>query len=200
MSSILKALRKLEDEKANMGEGSVDLAHDILRRSYENKPSSSAWKVVALLAAVLLLGAGFWMFSPTDDSSQTSINKAQGILPLTVPAQLEEKPSSKSVVVLPEHYPATDKKSSPVAQKNRPATVKKSLAISAKATSSSPVEIPELLIEEIVYAEDPSARLAVVNDLPVMQGTDIAGARVIKIYPDRVRFEVRGIQFDKYKR
>ena len=199
MSSILKALRKLEDEKANMGEGSVDLAHDILKRSYEDKRSSSAWKFVTLIAVVLLLGAGYLVFLPSVDSPQPTVRTAQDLPSLTVPPQSVQQPTALPVVVMPDLNRKIVKPPSVSTSKTRPPAVKETVAISAKTTSSAPVKIPDLLLEEIVYVEDPSARLAVVNDLPVMQGTDIDGARVIEILSDRVRFEYHGIQFDMYK-
>jgi len=38
----------------------------------------------------------------------------------------------------------------------------------------------------------------VINDLPVMEGTDIDGARVEEILVDRVRFSFQGVRFNKF--
>ena len=54
--------------------------------------------------------------------------------------------------------------------------------------------VPELpfVVGEIIYTEDSDANLAVVNDLPVMEGTEIDGVLVKTILADRVVFEVDG--------
>jgi len=65
MSSILKALRKLEEEKAATGEVKVDLARDILRRSPAPKASTGPAPVVvsvAVLLVVLCCGILVWWF------------------------------------------------------------------------------------------------------------------------------------------
>jgi general secretion pathway protein B len=51
---------------------------------------------------------------------------------------------------------------------------------------------PNLVVSGIVFQPDRQARLAVVNDLPVMEGTVIEGARVEEILADRVRFAWEG--------
>ncbi|MGE4345358.1 MAG: hypothetical protein AB7F20_13975 [Geoalkalibacter sp.] len=51
---------------------------------------------------------------------------------------------------------------------------------------------PELKVSEIHYQYEVENRLAVVNDLPVMEGTVIDGARVDRILRDRVRFIFNG--------
>ncbi|MBE0598507.1 MAG: hypothetical protein IH614_14675, partial [Desulfuromonadales bacterium] len=63
MSSILKALRKLEEERALRREGSIDIARDILRRP-ASRPRRSAWRLGWLSAlAVILLGVAGWGLS-----------------------------------------------------------------------------------------------------------------------------------------
>ncbi|MBE0599431.1 MAG: general secretion pathway protein GspB, partial [Desulfuromonadales bacterium] len=56
--------------------------------------------------------------------------------------------------------------------------------------------LPDLVVSGIVYLDDPEARLAVVNDLPVMLGTTIEGATVVEILSDRVRFRRDGRFFE----
>ncbi|AJF06641.1 hypothetical protein [Geoalkalibacter subterraneus] len=59
-------------------------------------------------------------------------------------------------------------------------------------TASAAGAFPELKVSEIHYQYDVENRLAVVNDLPVMEGTVIDGARVDRILKDRVRFIFNG--------
>jgi len=52
--------------------------------------------------------------------------------------------------------------------------------------------VPELNVSEIHWQPAAKDRLAVVNDLPVLEGVDIEGARVDRIFKDRIRFVVNG--------
>lgn len=51
---------------------------------------------------------------------------------------------------------------------------------------------PELRVSAIHYKPVAQERLAVVNDLPVLEGVDIDGARVDRIFKDRIRFVFNG--------
>lgn len=51
---------------------------------------------------------------------------------------------------------------------------------------------PVLKVSEIHWRKDVRERLAVVNDLPVMEGVVIDGAKVDRIFKDRIRFVVNG--------
>ena len=57
-------------------------------------------------------------------------------------------------------------------------------------TGDSPA--PDLKISEIHWRPVAKDRLAVVNDLPVLEGVDIEDARVDRIFKDRIRFIVNG--------
>ncbi|MDY6848226.1 MAG: hypothetical protein SV239_03735, partial [Thermodesulfobacteriota bacterium] len=59
-------------------------------------------------------------------------------------------------------------------------------------TATAAGAFPELKVSEIHYQYEVENRLAVVNDLPVMEGTVIDGARVDRILRDRVRFIFNG--------
>ncbi len=204
MSSILKALRKLESDKSAMGEGSVDIGRDILKRSYqvpEERPRGVILIAVGVITVVAGLGA-VWIFgldSPVENRPQA------------VPQVVESVPVAAPESVVTLALPATD---IPLPRLKQPARVsgvgnKQSVAGAEsapsplKSTASQPgalpagMVIPELLVEEIVYQADPGARLAVVNDLPVMEGTMIDNVQVVEILPDRVRFSVQGILFEK---
>jgi general secretion pathway protein B len=56
--------------------------------------------------------------------------------------------------------------------------------------------IPSLVVSGIAYLGDKDGRIAVVNDLPVMVGNLVDGARVEEILPDRVRFSRDGKKFE----
>lgn len=191
MSSILKALRKVEDENAALGGGSVDLAHDILKRNYE-QPRTRQWPLAlfgfAVLLVVVALGGWLWF---------SSIRQ-----PLPIAANLAPRPVVAEIVT-GSSLPAADAGASENPTDSRQQTIK-ALAVepqTVKLASESVVQVdlPDLRIDEIVYHQDPGARLAVVNDLPVMEGTVIDGVRIEEILPGSVRCSYQGVQFEKHK-
>jgi len=150
MSSILKALKKLESEKAQRDELSTAVASDILRSS-RNKTTHTALKIVALAVAVVLIaGAGYYLALKT------------------IQVQPEKISSAKAVA----QQQTVDKKE----------TVPPAIVEAAPAAPSQ--NLPRL--SGIVYQQDPQSRLAIINDLPVMEGTLVEDFEVKAIYPDRV--------------
>lgn len=202
MSSILKALRKVEDEKATLGEGSVDLAHDILKHSYGER-QSIPWALILLggLLLIVVAGAGAGWFLSDFSQPQTSVSTA-------APQAVVALPPAK---VQPELPPATTAVEQEVEQSAarplKPVQAQVSVPVAVKINENTlegeavvPFDLPNLRIDEIVYHADPVARLAIINDLPVMVGTDIEGARVEEILSDRVRFSLRGKDFYRLKK
>ena len=202
MSSILKALRKLEHEKSEIGEGSVDLARDILKRSYEDRRTNYSWLFAAIIAALLLLTGGWWLLAPESTSlppNNKLTQQLEAVTPdLPVISDTVSQPSQPSIS-MPNRPLVQGRDEQAEVRQQKPPLVVDEKTTNPRAVDTAPLIIPDLIIEEIVFVTDPSARLAVINDLPVMQGTDIEGARVIEILSDRVRFEFKGIRFDKFK-
>jgi general secretion pathway protein B len=64
------------------------------------------------------------------------------------------------------------------------------------ARIETPAAAPHLVLSGIAFYAERDARLAVVNDLPVMEGTVIEGAVVEEILADRVRFSREGRAFE----
>jgi general secretion pathway protein B len=52
----------------------------------------------------------------------------------------------------------------------------------------SAVTPPSLKLSAIVWYEEPTKRFAVINGVISYEGSVIEGAKVVEIYPDRVRF------------
>jgi len=201
MSSILKALRKVEDENAALGGGSVDLAHDILKRSYDEK-KNAPWLLISgcVVLMAIAVALGWWLAGYQQKATPSSVSSEMVETSATQPSPVAREdqvsfhepvepgiPAAPiaSVTVKPEVYIDLPKQevsqTEPVTEKNQA------------------VILPVMLIEEIVYQQDPAARLAVINGLPVMEGTDIDGVRVIEILADRVRCSYQGEEFFKFK-
>lgn len=242
MSSILKALRKLEEEKSAQQEGSVDIARDILRLPLRRRNSKRSWLLPAG-AAVFLLSAviALAFFLPQGKEPLSTAPVAPGLqaapspaisLPAvspSVPAAHTAPPPSRAQEVVPSapsrrstgslknvpaeetvvevsvdnpSLPSLAESSPPKERKKQPAASGKSsrpsvpplppLPKGERFSSVAPKSEPSFRLSGIAYQDDPEARVAVVNDLPVMKGTSIEGAMVQEILPDRVRLALPG--------
>jgi general secretion pathway protein B len=94
--------------------------------------------------------------------------------------------------------PAVVSTARPARRPAETAAVAKTPVLAPPAKPAAPAVVPQqparpnLVLSGIVFQPDRQARLAVVNDLPVMEGTVIEGARVEEILADRVRFAWEG--------
>ena len=262
MSSILKALRKLEEEKAATRDGGLDIGRDILRAS-GRRPALSWPLPAAILGAVLLVGWGVYQFAvpsapvalmapatrapapasapvppaqtpvsllpprpiappaPLNLSPRTVVAEPPVVEetmaneePASFPAAVRSRPSAKPLaavvpmpaplpkaVAVPTAPPAAAIAPAPVAVPVvPPATVATPAIVAAPAVVAAPPAAappgPALLLSGIAYHDDPEARLAVINDLPVMIGTFIESAVVEEILRDRVRLSRDGKSFE----
>jgi general secretion pathway protein B len=215
MSSILKALRKLEEEKARRNAGSPDIARDILKSAPRRK-TPAAWMTPLLGALVFACAlAGYVLMEKPEPAPlpMAPVKNIDGAPTVDTPSLAKEAPA---VVVdsQPVERPVVRnlRKSSglpvnePAERPSRPATtaaLPEPTTAPVKERFSSPEaemrsidgSLPKLLLSGIAYQEERGARLAVVNDLPVMEGTMIEGARVEEISQDRVRFVYTGRSF-----
>jgi len=200
MSSILKALRKVEDEKAALGDGGVDLAHDILKRNYD-QPQKTNWLLIGTAFVLLLVGIGVgWWLLPQPASvteGESAVTLEQETVPQSGPAAAAIENATAEVAPPPTAV-LSPLSSPPAAVAKKDVSVAPVADQSVEVTAVLPeIALPALNIEEIVFHQDPAARLAVINELPVMVGTDIDGVRVEEILADRVMFSYRGIRFEK---
>jgi len=70
--------------------------------------------------------------------------------------------------------------------------------VQSQSVQSQPAdrfEHPRLVVSGIAYQSNAESRMAVVNDLPVLAGTTVAGVEVVEILPDKVVFRFKGKQF-----
>jgi len=153
-------------------------------------------------AFVLLLvgiGLGWWLLpqpAPITES-RPAVRVEQETAPLTAPAAPDTdltatKPAPQTTVVSPPLNIAPLLRTEKVVLE--PPVAEQSVE---KTPVITEIEFPALVIEEIVFHQDPASRLVIINELPVMVGTDIEGARVEEILPDRVKFSYQGKRFEK---
>lgn len=217
MSSILKALKKLEEEKARQKGVQVDLVQNILRGEHRSGETSS-WRLPLLVLGLLLAGgllgmlAVNWLGSSPPLPEPAPIVYAsppQGAEALPAPVASAPQPAASPPVIAPTVQeiapspavaepvttePPSARKAPFVAEEQTPAV--DSAADTSPSAPAPAAEPEQLRVSGIVYQDDPEGRIAVVNDLPVMQGTPVAGAVVEEILPDRVRFSRDGHSFE----
>ena len=227
MSSILKALKRLEEEKAERLDTPVDIARDILRQP-RRRSRTVPWLSISIAGCVVVVAIGVliqWYARQSFTIAQSE-KHAAGVSEVPQPSL---PPASASVIETPE--PAVENRpesgvveermvpfpvvvaGNPVAVHNTAGT---STAVAAPDDSMVPVARtdmapkaapvstnvrseamgPHLVVSEIFIQPGPEARLAIVNDLPVMERTHIEGAEVVEILSDRVRFSREGSVFE----
>jgi hypothetical protein len=64
------------------------------------------------------------------------------------------------------------------------------------ATAPVPTSLP--LLSGIVYQQQPQSRMVILNDLPVMEGTVVAGYTLHEIFPDHVILTRQGESFSLF--
>lgn len=95
-----------------------------------------------------------------------------------------------------EPTPLTDTESSKrpaivVVESTKPKTVKNSTAL--PLSNPLPADLP--LLSGIVFQQQKEARMAILNDLPVMEGTIVAGYTLQEIFPTHVILTQNGQSF-----
>ncbi|RII26698.1 MAG: hypothetical protein CXR31_09820 [Geobacter sp.] len=215
MSSILKALQKLEQEKAIHRQGAPDVAADIVKPAAARQ--RSPWLIPAAMAGMTILAVivtyalmgGFSRHPPVPAAAvpqavapleKIATTKPSADLPVTAlvppprpipdsrksPAQ--PAPELPAGTAVPQQAPPR-KPALPLPQpQNQPAP-----PLQAKGEPVTPpatAKLPALKVTGIAWQKDNASRLAMINGAAVLEGGMVEGARVDEIFPDRVRFTV----------
>lgn len=217
MSSILKALQKLERDREIRQAKPVDVQRGILRHGPQRGGSrrQSPWPVamalvvtaaVAVLATYLLLGGKEHPAAPQAVVHNDPTPVAQAAPTVQTPAPVESAP-----IPLPPPQQTRQQEirvDRPVIAAPRPAPRPQPALVAADAPDepSEPVQaaapqappaakpapaasaLPRFSVSGIGWNETPASRMAMVNGTSVRPGSTISGARVVEILHDRVRF------------
>lgn len=227
MSSILKALKKVEEEKAARQGESADFARSLLRSEHRRRRSGSGallGMLALLLAVIATLWWSGWRSAPTVQISERvevltypepTIVADPPVLPTAKEPQVPSVPPLPDAEVLEVVIaaPAIPRPVAPIAPiaPIAPAVV---TDLPPAPVAATPVEIPpvqvpviaqrqsvetafpQLQLSGIAWQEEREARLAIIDDLPVMEGMMIDGLLVEEILRDRVRFSRDGKIFE----
>lgn len=210
MSSILKALRRLEEERARKSPVAPEIAANLLRRGAQRRQMPLwVWPTVITVVA-LTLASLFWALRPPPVKIE---NASQVLAPPPPPAKISSASSAGpgDVVIIEE---VMDQRrpvllSSPLSSvavpTPLPARVNLTLpslepAVKTAETTMKPAvtslqERQSPVISAIAWQEESSARMAVVDGLPVMTGEMVGTAKVQEIRRDRILFLEEGRLF-----
>ena len=207
MSSILKALKKLEEEQSGRAAGGGEGGRFVGVES----PARHAWLPLACGVGIGLLLSGavfYWAFvsSPEPVAAPAPAVSAPPVAaaPQAAPRQ-DELPSAPARPTPPPVTPMPTRPlptPPPAATRSGPAAVipARSAPAVVEQVAVERSDIPEagrqwsaphLAVSEILAAAG-AEPMAVVNGLPVMAGTVVDGALVKEIRPDRVIFVIDG--------
>jgi general secretion pathway protein B len=204
MSSILEALKKVEDEKAARQSGAGHIAGKVVKsgRRPKQRPNwmlpagMASVAAVAVLVTYILMGG----ISPHTEMAppapavqrQPAANPPLQPTAPTAPPSAAPSPAGRKKSRPPSSSPAAAKEAPAADTVTRPLQAVPATEVKP-ASSTRPAAVsgfPVLKVTGIGWQKDNANRLAVVNGRPVTQGSVIEGARVEEILPDRVRFSI----------
>ena len=215
MSSILKALKKLEDENPPKGQSVVWPSGPAPRRAIRRWDIASGWSAVllwGLLAVVVLISAGgilLYLLSPSDRNAVPTASVGQPVAkpilesqppettaklptqPPAVPTPKEAPPPTappvEKATPMPKSVPPSAVKKVPTAPRKEKSPVR---AVKAEpdraATADLPVLATDLKLQAISWATSPGDRLAVINGNIMREGASLEGYSIVQIDRDEV--------------
>ncbi len=235
MSSILKALKKLDAEKHSADAAGPDLSSTQEATAAPARP----WLPLAagaVLGALLVASFIVWSKAPEQiapvPATATAVPSTGKAIPVQDPGppsqpvsahgsqpQAPSSPAASREAVLPvassvqatagdsqvqtEVLPPERHQGAPVAPARKADVRRTPAAVAGDVQTAKSVPLPKpgpapavplpqlnLRVSDIFFQENNSDSMAVVNDLPVMEGTKIEGAIVEKILVDRIIFRV----------
>lgn len=220
MSSILEALKKLEEEKAARRGGVGNIAGKVTatgRRTRQRPPwllpaAVAAVAVAASLSTYALMGGfsqrhGGAVTSALQASQAPAVPAPQAAAPdgmpgaapdiqLPAPQKQEAPPGSPAPTVIIQAPPPP----ASAARHPIPASPsRREIPAEKNAPPPQPIaaeELPGIGVTGIAWQKDSTSRLAVVNGVSVAEGGMVEGVEVKEILPDRVRFSFKRKEFE----
>lgn len=222
MSSILKALKKLEHEQATNKPGQIKIDSRILQE--RSKPGLSRIKTTICVLVLLMAGSSFtYIIMKRSAPDSTSVaNRNSVSLPVETMQQLDNnlqsdrKTSGKAPIEHDSAPPQSFKKPEipvPMSSKSSPALpamqspIPPATIVTPKVTEppqtppkNLPTNVsaarPNLTVNGIAFQDEGSENLAVINGVTVTRGSIIEGVKVEEILNDRVRLSQGGERFE----
>jgi general secretion pathway protein B len=223
MSSILKALKKLEEEKSlQKSEKEVNISRDILTHQSDRKSSVNWLWLLGISATVVITILTFALFrkSTTVDEVKSPrlpvmsrLSTSQSAPPAAFPPPLAVDGKKAAVAPAPvtvlnqgssrsflspgkEPRTLTELPNSPVVTTELPKT-----ELAPRNVPSLRAPLPDdttLTLSGIAWNKDSSDRLAIINGQPTVTGATVNGAVVEEILQDKVRMNLSGRTFELF--
>ena len=215
MSSILKALKKLEHEKSDRFPNPLNIDSDILRTT-ESSRSLSPFTLTLVLLLFFMCGgsvAYFFMKGTTapKTTSQPAVTAQSNQTPILTPVIKAEALPAEIIVVPASQEPLSEKprtqlqhpatvivKDIAVKKTAKPALVDKPIAQDTAVKTELPAvaTIPMLRVNGIAFQNSGADSVAIVNGTPISSGTIIEGVTVVDVQKDRVLFRYNKDTFE----
>ncbi len=206
MSSILKALKKLEADKSAHTPDALKIDIEILRGG---SPSRSPYRSAMLLAVLFFIcGSAFTYFYVKRGAHPTG-NQTDALQPQAMqnPSGTEGKPrhnvptEDNIAPIMPVEPPRPRAPRVKPLKHSRPTTPvvagqPKPGAVSAPPPAAPAKRIPTLRVDGIAYHIGSADSLAVVNGTTVYAGAVVDGVKIENIGKDRIRFNYEGERFE----
>ena len=216
MSSILKALKKVENDNASRRPDELRIDAEILRTENHSRFSSSTFLLASLL--LMAFGAGGTYLYMTRDTTPEQINPntngsfAQKRQPVSavphipveqLPPVITVVPAEKKIVSegnkeIKQRLPSQEKITPAVSK--RPVAAEQPVLIPQRTTPpptpQAPKAVPVLRVNGIAFQDDSSGSVAMINGEPHSRGGVINGVTVEEIYNNRVKFSYNGELFE----
>jgi len=217
MSSILEALKKLEDEKSARLSGGGNIAGKVVKpgRRPKEQPKWLLPLGIIVVAAISVLATyfatlpsrrderpiGSTLPEPVTTTQQPAATQSRQF---SAPSALSAPPASiPSSILRDEPVPPSpaikaEKRASPInALPRQPGSEAGQAEKSAELPQlAAPSDLPQLKVAGIAWQKGNAERMAIVNGKPVTEGEVVEGAKVEEIFPDRVRFSYNEKTFD----
>lgn len=217
MSSILKALKKLEEEKTQRRPALLHIDSDILRPGEEKRRFSPI--SMGALALLLFIGGSVATYLlmtrllPSPRSADRPAVQQGPVRQSTAPAPPPAVPYPPAIPVEPLPAEIVVMPATPAARiigrQPRRQTGLKAITPLPPATAHVPVSLPEsttvlpqappigpavpqLRVNGIAFQKEGAETMAIVNGTPVSVGSIVQGAKVEEITIDRVRLRYHG--------
>jgi hypothetical protein len=216
MSSILKALKKVENDNATRRPDELRIDAEILRAESPSRFSSSGMLMVSLLLVAFGAG-GTYLFMKRDKTPEQtspisstisgqkrqSVSAAPEISTEQLPPAIIVAPAKQQIVAkgepIKKRLPSSQEKSTATVAKRPAVAVQPAVAPQPPAPLPAPAAkttVPALRVNGIALQDDRAGSVAMINGEPISSGGMIAGVTVEEIYKNRVKFSYNGETFE----
>lgn len=213
MSHILDALQKLQEEKTAQLKQSAITGGILLDAGAPRQRQTKRYLLAGIVALALLIGVvAFWLIQrqnpqarPKRPLNKQQLAQQQPATVITPPPVAAPQPPPTTPAAAPTvqqaapTIPAQPNPDEEEDRSNRRARRTNAPASAASPAPSAPVTMgtPEgVKLSGIAWHDNRKLRRAVINDLLVAEGAEVAGARIVEIRTNLVKIEKNGTLFE----